>query len=88
VASPLQPRVVGPLYGTRCMAPQPFAAGGSRSYPYPLAVIDDRAVLKYFTPTSLYLTKRGLREIKWLLERCTNGWEQAPTIGGGETPLL
>jgi hypothetical protein len=39
VAPALQLVVVGPLYGTGCMAPQPFAAGRSRSYPYPQAVI-------------------------------------------------
>jgi hypothetical protein len=27
------------LYGMGCMAPQPFAAGGGRSYSYPQAVI-------------------------------------------------
>jgi hypothetical protein len=39
VAPPLQPGVVGPLYSTWCMAPQPFAAGRSHSYPYSHAVI-------------------------------------------------
>jgi hypothetical protein len=39
VIPPLQPGVVGPLYGTECMASQPFVAGKSRSYPYPRAVI-------------------------------------------------
>jgi hypothetical protein len=40
VAPPLQPEVVGPLYGTGCMAPQSFAAGRSRSYSYPRVIID------------------------------------------------
>jgi hypothetical protein len=29
VTPPLQPGVVGPFSDTRCMAPQPFAAGGN-----------------------------------------------------------
>jgi hypothetical protein len=30
---PFYPRVVGPFHGIGCMVPQPFAAGGNRSYP-------------------------------------------------------
>jgi hypothetical protein len=33
VAPPLQPGVVGPFPGMRCMVPQPFTAGGNQSYP-------------------------------------------------------
>jgi hypothetical protein len=40
VAPHLHPGVVGPSYGTGCMTSQPFAAGRSLSYPYPLAIID------------------------------------------------
>jgi hypothetical protein len=32
VAPTLQPEVVGLFFGTRCMVPQLFAAGGNRSY--------------------------------------------------------
>jgi hypothetical protein len=54
VTPPLQPGVVGPLFGIRCMVPKPFAAGGNQPYPKFWAVSGDLRYPGYFILTSIY----------------------------------
>jgi hypothetical protein len=50
VAPPLEPEVVGLFPGTRCMVPQPFAAGGNRSYLEFWVIISSPRYPGYITP--------------------------------------
>jgi hypothetical protein len=51
VAPPLQPEVVGSFPGTTCTVPQPFAAGGNRSYPKFWGITSGPWYSGYITPT-------------------------------------
>jgi hypothetical protein len=63
-ASPLQPRVVVPLYDMGCMAPQPFAAGGT-GVTYP-----DRSVFPSPIMITMKEKKSCLSTWSVILSRC------------------
>jgi hypothetical protein len=57
----LQPGVVGPFPGMRCMVPQSFAAGGNRSYPEFWVVTGGPRYSGYIIPTNLIHKLHGIK---------------------------
>jgi hypothetical protein len=86
VAPPLQPEVVGPFPGTRCMVHQPFDARGNRSYPEFWVVTGGPRYLRYITPTIFKHKFNSDGTLEWYKGRWVlRGFTQWPGIDYNET---